>query len=74
MTMPKILLEITPELNRAIRKACQLEADKLGRTSVAVNPFIEQVLRRNQTIRRAAGMIGVELPNRPIEGRGKYER
>ena len=62
MTIKRILLEISEELWRAARAACGAKP---------LNPFIERRLQRDAMIRRAAEREGIELPERPEDGRGK---
>jgi hypothetical protein len=57
----KVLVELTDELWAAIDAA---------RGDVARNPWIEQQLWRLKSVRDAARAVGVEKPDRPLEGRG----
>lgn len=59
--MPKILLEISEELKEAIDEA---------REGKPRNPWIEAQLWRLKLIRDAAEEVGVEKPDRPVDGRG----
>lgn len=63
--MKKILLEITDELAAAIDHA---------KGDAARNAYIESRLRRDKEIKAAAKELEIELPDRPLEGRGKWER
>ncbi len=74
MPMPKILLGFSPEFITVARHACKLEAIKQGKSSIPFGPYLEGILARSTTIQRAARAVGVKIPPRIPDARGKYER
>ena len=63
--MKSIRLTISDELLAAIDHA---------KGDAARVAFIEQQLRGSRKIKAAAKELQIELPDRPLEGRGKWER
>lgn len=63
--MKKFLCELSEQLLAAIDAA---------RGPVPRNPWIEAQMWKLKTIRDAADARGVAKPERPLEGRGKYQR
>lgn len=63
--MKNLNLQITEELFAAVETA---------RGESPRNPWIESTLWRAKSVRDAADVAGVAKPERPAEGRGKYQR
>ena len=63
--MKKLLIEFSDEMAAAIDAA---------RGKAPRGPFVEGLLRRLKAIRDTADAIGVELPDRPADRRGTWER
>lgn len=63
--MKSLHVQISEELFRAIESA---------RGESPRNPWIETVLWKMKAIRDGADAAGVTKPDRPAEGRGKYDR
>jgi len=62
----KLLIGLSDECNDSVRHACGSKRP--------LGPYIEGLLVKTPEIKKAAKALGLKLPKRMIDGRGKYER
>jgi len=62
----KLLIGLSNECNDALRHACGPERP--------LGPYVEELMGKNSQVRKAARDLGLKLPKRLTDGRGKYER
>ena len=60
--MPDLFVEISQELKAALDRA------RRGRP---LGPFVENLLRTTRQVRRAADELGISIPERPNDRRGR---
>ena len=63
--MKKILFSLTDEL---------LDCIDVARGSSPRNPWLEKLIKADPRIQKASAALDIELPQRPTDGRGKWER
>lgn len=61
----KLLIGVSNEMNSALRRAA--DGHPLG-------PYVESLLAKSPSIRKAARELGIRFPLREKDGRGKYLR
>lgn len=73
MANVKVLLSISPEMDKALRFACDAQHRETGK-ACPMGPLVELLLGKSLIIQRAARAARVTLPKRDTDARGKYSR